>query len=360
MVSTRARKSSLTASTAQKTSPHAGNSTIYNIYLLGRIPFTLEAPLWCVLGNVIYYTQHGPLHPTTLLLSTGLVLLTNVSINYANEYFDYEADSIVAERADSSASHGGSKMLIDGTFGRWVALYCAAAVQAFILICIGVSRQLEGAGSSLQGTVLWFGLLAMGAAQQYVGPPLRLHYNGGGEVVSSLEIAPGPVLYGFLSQGTHAARRGLTVREAWASTSGTLVVFLAWTLAYELARIFMMHAADITEDRVARKHTLVSVLGFGRTKALYRFTSALAVLLGWNLVLRDGRAGYLMAVVALYSLPIAYRVDAALETLAVCEREGRKVETAGFASVPPLVSLQTMLTPVVLMVVMAVKGDCLA
>lgn len=358
--------------TASPGSLHAGNSTLYNLYLLGRIPFCFEGPLWCLLGTTLHHVQRGRTSLATTVLSTGLVFFTNVSINYANEYFDFEADSILAGRADERVSHGGSKMLVDGTFPRRVALLCAGAVQAFVLVCILLSRAVQGAESSLQGTVLWFGLAAMFAAQQYVGPPLRLHYNGGGEVVSSAEIAPGPVLYGFLSQVTAFAGRGLDVTEAWRTLTPATRLFLAWCFVFELGRIFMMHAADITEDRIARKHTLASTVGYRGTRTLYLVTALVAGFLAWNLVLLQPRAAWLMVPAATYSLPINHHVLRALAKLCgdggddvsdtdvdargEASEEGKKA----FGGVPVLVSLQTMLTPVLFTVIVLLVGDCLA
>lgn len=325
--------------------PYAGNSTLLNLYLLGRIPFTFEAPLWCLFGSVLFRSNVATYSPLTTLLSCGLVLLTNVSINYANEYFDYEADAF-QQKADLSGSHGGTKMLINGTFPRWVALAMAGAVQLFILGCIQGSRTLQGDRSSLQGCVLWFGLLAMFAAQQYVAPPMRLHYRGGGELISSFEISGGPIMYGYFSQLTTHLRRGLSFTEAWQGMSPAMVLLVAWAFAFELSRILVMHAADITEDKMAGKHTLVSLVGYRRTKVLYQTFTAISMFLAWNLVLEEWTTVYWMVPVYLIGLPIFWRTQRALNELAVATDDA--AGKLAFNGMPVLVSLQTLGTPFLL------------
>lgn len=333
-------------------------STVANLIALGRLPFTVEGPMWCLLGNLLWYQSRGSLSGITTLLSCGIVCLTNVSINYANEYFDFEADSILADIADDNGSHGGSKLLVNGTFPRWVALAMAAAVQLFILVCIQLSRTIEGTHSSLQGIVLQFGLGAMFLAQQYVGPPFRLHYNGGGEIISSLEIASMPVLYGYLSQLTATMKRGVTWQESYEATTPTLRFFLLWSFAFELSRIFIMHAADITEDRLAKKHTLVSIVGYRKTKVLFQFISGLAFLFAWNVVVSNPRSILLLGPVYMYSIPIFLRVQDRLEGL--CAEGDLSAGKAAFSAMPVLVSLQTLGTPVLLSVITMLAGDCLA
>lgn len=346
MVSTRSIAKSAEGTIQTEEIPYASNSTLYNLYLLGRIPFCCEAPLWCLLGSLLFLTSNGSISKLTTILSCGLVYLTNVSINYANEYFDFEADSVSQELADKNGSHGGSKMLVNGTFPRWVALAVAAAVQAFILVCIQIDRVWQGEESSLQGAVLWFGLLAMFSAQQYVGPPLRLHYRGGGELISSIEISTGPIAYGYFSQVTTHLRRGLTFTEAYHSMSPAMTLFLAWAFVFELSRIFVMHAADITEDKIAGKHTLVSIIGYTKTKVVYQLTSAIALLLAWLMVLEERRTMYWMVPVYLFAAPIFFKVQTALDGLINPDHasEGK----LGFAGMPVLVSLQTLGAPILL------------
>lgn len=333
---------------------YAENSTLYNLYLLGRIPFAFEGSVWCLFGSILFYAKYGSLSLPTVLLSCGLVLLTCISVNYANEFFDFEADKFTAQ-VGAHGSHGGSKMLIEGVFPKWVALACAGAIQGFILLCIAASRVLEGDWSSVQGVVLWFGLISMFAAQQYVGPPLRLHYNGGGEIISAFELSAGPLLYGYLSQLTVLFRRGLSLQEAYDLTSPSLRLFLLWAFAFELARIWVMHSADITEDRLASKHTLVSMLGYAKTMRLYEFTLLVSLILAWNVLLTSPKSAFLLVPVLGYALPIGIIVRKKLAALIPQDDEGK----AGFELVPVLVSLETLATPALLSLITLILGDCL-
>lgn len=193
---------------------------------------------------------------------------------------------------------------------------------------------------------MWFGLIAMFLAQQYVGPPLKLHYRGGGEIISSMEISAGPVAYGYFSQMTTFAQRGLTFAEAYDLTSPAFRIFLCWAFMFELSRIFIMHAADITEDRIAKKHTLVSLIGYEKTKVVYQTTSAVGLLLAWLLVLKEPSTIYWMVPVYLFASPIFLKVQAALEGLV--DQNELAQGKLDFAGMPVLVSLQTLGTPVLL------------
>lgn len=327
-------------------------TTCVNIYKLGRIPFTFEAPFWSLLGSLFFYAAYDKFYATSAILSFGLVFLTNVSINYANEYFDYEADKLTAQRPDSMGSHGGSKILVRGILPRWSALAAAGVVQAFILVCIFLSRHFEGEASSLQGFVLTFGLFNMFIAQQYVGPPLRLHYNGGGEIVSSSEISSGPVLYGFLAQVTTFKHHGLSFSESMALLTPTMRLFLLWAFFHELGRIFVMHIADIREDVAAKKYTLVSLVGYRRARVLYISAQLLAAFLAFNIVLIRPRAAWLMGPVYLVKIPCNIRTERRMLGLV-------HGDTAGFEGISVLASVEVLVTAVMLVIITLVAGDVL-
>ncbi|KAH8886656.1 hypothetical protein GQ53DRAFT_827965 [Thozetella sp. PMI_491] len=339
-----------------KVNAHAQNSTLYNLYLLGRIPFAIEGTLWCLLGSTLHSSASAStLGITAVISSASIVFLANVSVNYANEYFDYEADSILACREDAQASHGGSTLLVDGTFRRYVALLCATVVQLFIALVILTSRWVQGPDTHLQGSALWLIVALMAAAHQYVGPPLRLHYRGAGEVLTSLIVSTGTMLYGYLAQETAGRKQGLGIIEVSESIDSTLVLFFVWAFLFELSRVLMMHVADMTADLIAKKHTLVSILGYNKTSRLYICTTILHVFLAWMIMVLQPKAAYLMVPMMLYSIPIAFEVQAALGDLRWHSRIGRKA----FTHIPILVSLQTLATPVLFIAITLLFGNCL-
>ena len=117
-----------------------------------------------------------------------------------------------------------------------------------------------------------------------------------------------------------------------------------------------MHAADITEDRLAKKHTLVSILGYGKTKTVYELTCFINLFLAWNLVLENRKAACLLVPIAAYAIPIALDVRKKLHALIPEDIPGK----LGFAQTPMLVSIETLATPVVCIIATGLFGDCLA
>jgi 1,4-dihydroxy-2-naphthoate octaprenyltransferase len=117
----------------------------------------------------------------------------------------------------------------------------------------------------------------------------------------------------------------------------------------------MMHVADINEDREADKHTLVSMVGYGKTKQMYLVATALHVMLAWRLVFVNQKAVYLMLPMLTYALPIAFKVQTAMNHLIKDDEAGKEK----FAAIPTLVTIQTMLTPAFFIVITLAVRDCL-
>jgi 1,4-dihydroxy-2-naphthoate octaprenyltransferase len=351
---------------------------------LGRIPLASEVPLWCMFGCIlssqifpIYSSANGKSpNPNTgpfahfdfwATLQCMLVVWgTNLSINYGNEYFDYDMDrpGMVAAikrdlkarkkleekkqeikekvadgepmdeeeeeifEVDARANQENDKIMgsttriiHDGTFPPLTALLCSIFVQVLLILLITLSRHYDdyapstSASTSLlpnharrvspfRGVALNIGLVCTFLSQTYVGPPLRLHYNGFGELVSALLLSPVSVLFGLIGHHTAVSGiplsssdffaniglreqvlklgRGIAATGKLATGSGftidrQLLTLLFAFYFYEQARIFIMHIQDIDADRRGGKITLAVRLGFTRTRQLYVALNIIAV-----------------------------------------------------------------------------------
>ena len=147
---------------------------------LGRIPLASEVPLWTFFGCLLSAQIYGhSLDWVTTIQCMAVTWGTNISINYGNEYFDYEMDrpgmvegikrDIKArekvEREIKAKTNGNgavveekvketirkefgnekimgstSRIIHDGTFPAYASLLCAAFVQALLLAMILISR----------------------------------------------------------------------------------------------------------------------------------------------------------------------------------------------------------------------------
>jgi 1,4-dihydroxy-2-naphthoate octaprenyltransferase len=395
--------------------------SIRALIALGRIPLAFEVPLSTLLGcvlasqifpsstsssNSIFSGLNGWATLQCMLVTWG----TNVAINYGNEWFDYALDTpsqqesirrdvnmrealakkatgeAVGDDLEEAAKQANSKLygnttriIHDGTFPPWTALSGAS---------LG-----NGARTPFRGLALHLGILCTILSHSYVGPPLRLHYNGFGELVSALFLSPVAVLFGLV--GHYTASTGH--RVAWSdlftsdlpTPSGFTLDKSLWLLLgalyfYEQARIFVMHIHDMGDDIAGGKRTFVSRVGHRRAKDLYVVFNMLSITL-FGLLAHTlsgesygdsktliGRAGgkmlqprarssagqvWIGGLVVLLScaLPVMFATYRVLVAEIPKARDGgkvhepsRKAEGMSMGDCIKLVSLQTLATPPVL------------
>jgi 1,4-dihydroxy-2-naphthoate octaprenyltransferase len=314
--------------------------SIRALIALGRISLACEVPLSTLLGcvlasqifpsstsssNSIFSNLNGWVTLQCMLVTWG----TNVAINYGNEWFDYALDTpsqqesirrdvnlreALAKRAkgeaggeyrEEAAKQANSKLygnttriIHDGTFPPWTALACCAVWQAALVALIIFSRAADpalsgaslenGARTPFRGLALHLGIMCTILSHSYVGPPLRLHYNGFGELVSALFLSPVAVLFGLVGHYTASTGRPVAWSDLFTSNlptpSGFTLDKSLWLLLgalyfNEQARIFVMHIHDIGDDIAGGKRTFVSRIGHRRAKDLYVVFNVLSVAL---------------------------------------------------------------------------------
>ena len=262
------------------------------------------------------------------------LILHRLGLTVGNEYFDYNLDrpgmvatiqSEVRERdrlerlardgeldptkAESSHDKLSEKMMgsttriiHDGTFPPYTALLLATFVQGALVTLMYASRNTlqftstrAGLGDTpFRGMALVIGLVCTVLSQGYVGPPLRLHYRGFGELVSALLLSPVSFLFGLMGHysATHAS--SITLYDllsplaapdpAHPSTASPEARFAidkqVWTLfasfyCFEQARILIMHIHDIDVDRAGGKNTFCVQVGAAIASRLYLVLNAL-------------------------------------------------------------------------------------
>jgi 1,4-dihydroxy-2-naphthoate octaprenyltransferase len=405
------------------------------LFALGRIPLASEVPLWaiygCLLSSWIFPSNssgYGDSFDWIAAIQCVLVVWgTNISINYGNEYFDWDMDrpGMVASikkdvdareritkelKAKSDGSEPGknavgekvkkefgnekimgssSRIIHDGTFPPYVALACASFIQVLILAMILLSRGNDphlssnlatkntGRFTPFRGVALEIGVLCTFLSQTYVGPPLRLHYHGFGELVSAMLLSPVATLFGMVGYYTATTGRPIPISDLIATKSTShsgfyldsqLWLSLGAYYFYEQARILIMHIHDIEADRKGGKITLTVRLGYDNAKWLYVILNAisgifftlLAISLGngtgslsriGSSSIMLGGTGALLA----FALPIIVITARSLFYHSPSNRGGLEVDSIipilPHADLAKIVSLQTLLTPAIMSIV---------
>jgi 1,4-dihydroxy-2-naphthoate octaprenyltransferase len=216
----------------------------------------------------------------TLALGGVLLVLAGASINYINEYADFESD----RRTERTSFSGGSGALVDRDLGPELGLQAAIAVLA---ACTGFTAVtvLTGLLSPVAATLLALFLLL---GWEYSVWPLALAWRGLGELDNA--IAGGLVLplYGY----------AVVTGDA----SLDLVAAFLPTTAFLFLTLLATTWPDRQADARAGKATLATRLGPSFLRLLYLVWLAVAALLvvglplsAYPLLVRAGAACSLVA-----------------------------------------------------------------
>lgn len=189
-----------------------------------------------------------------------------------------------------------TRIIHDGTFPSVTTLLLAILVQVLLGIMIYASRNYAQftstragrADSPFRGSALTLGVICTILSQAYVGPPLRLHYHGLGELTSALLLSSVSMLFGILGHYTAATGQAIPPSDVFttgrqSSRTGFYLDSQMWTIlgafyCFEQARIFVMHIHDIDTDRRGGKYTFCVRVGQQWATRLYVIFNGLC---GW-------------------------------------------------------------------------------
>lgn len=209
------------------------------------------------LGVAAGHTASTPLPLDALLTGTILLVIAGASINFVNEYADYESDL----RAERTAFSGGSGALIDNGLPKELGLHAAIAALA---VCVGLTvlAVVIGIASLAVGSLIALFLLL---GWQYSVWPAALAWRGFGELDNA--VAGGLVIpiYGY------AVING--------SASLDLVAAFVPTTAFLFLTLLATTWPDRQNDARAGKATLATQLERVHLRTLYLVWLGLAVVL---------------------------------------------------------------------------------
>lgn len=253
---------------------------LWSFIRLTRPVFLLGGALLYWLGVIYALRQGVMLRLDHALLGQVMVTAIQLLAQYANEYYDVEADCLNTQRTWFS---GGSGVLPTGEMDRGIVRQamsvCACVGGIAILIAITQSPWV--------GLV---GLLGLAGAWFYSAPPLTLMSSGWGELSASVLVALLTPLIGFMLQ-TDRLNPGLLFLCA-----PLMLIHIAMLIAFEFP--------DWQADVMARKRTLAVRLGLERAALVHGvlIIVALALLVGMALVLPTARYALGVAPLALWQV----------------------------------------------------------
>ena len=259
----------------------------------------LGRPLFLVGGFLLYGLGAAVAAYAGARIDTGHYLAGQLAVtvfqlmtHYANDYFDFEADTA---NLTPTRWSGGSRVLLAGVIPRRAAL-----VAALVLGAAGLAVSLYAGTRAGVGPLVVPAFVAMGVlAWFYSGPPLRLCGTGLGELDTAL-VVTGLVPFAALAL-QDPALHGLRV----------LLLALVPPAALQVAMLLAIELPDAAGDARAGKRTLVVRWGGWCGARLYAAVTAIPFLL--LPLLAAAGLPVLVAVAAAVPAPVAlWRIRRAL------------------------------------------------
>jgi 1,4-dihydroxy-2-naphthoate phytyltransferase len=194
-------------------------------------------PIW--VGSAIAYAQVGAMDVEILLVFLGAAVCLLAWVNLSNDVFDAQTG------VDKNKLHSLVNLTGKPAQVFWVG-------NAFL--ALGLAGILWLSWRQGDPTVLLLVLLACGLGYAYQGPPLRLGYQGLGEILCFLSFGPLAVLAAHYSQS-----------RTWSlpALAASLVVGIATSLI-----LFCSHFHQVEDDQAAGKRSPVVRLGTRRSARL--------------------------------------------------------------------------------------------
>jgi 1,4-dihydroxy-2-naphthoate octaprenyltransferase len=191
------------------------------------------------------------------------LFFVGASINYVNEYADYETDSLTVKTRYS----GGSGVLPKGLVPRKLALQAG-----WIMLMIGLSFALMGILIGVFNPAA-FGVLALGAfgGWMYSLPPLKLAWTGGAEWANALLGGILLPLYGYTLLSASVDLRIIPAFIPYALLIYTTAMATTWP--------------DREADRQVGKRTLATWMSDGQLRRVYVLVSLLCFVVLFILLL---------------------------------------------------------------------------
>ncbi len=206
---------------------------------LGRLHFLAGGILLYLIGAEVAILDGSPWDPLRMALGYLVLFGAHLSVSYTNDYFDMEAD----KHNISSPFSGGSGVLNRYPELARPCLYIGIALIVLSFIFAGIFSLIYGFDPIFLILVISGNVLGW----SYTAPPLRLAYNGFGEVSTSLTVGILVTLFGFYVMA--------------GKLTDTFFIFAVPMALYGTIFILDVQIPDMEADRKGGKRTIVTAMG---------------------------------------------------------------------------------------------------
>ena len=207
---------------------------IIKIIKLGRFQFIFGGFLYFCLGAFFAVLLNADFALNKFLLGYAIFFMAHLSMHYSNDYFDMEAD----KHGNPSQFAGGSGILIENpelkNFSKW-----------FSITLLSLSLILAAVFVAIFSYSIWFFIFVVFGnflAFFYAAPPIKLSYNGLGELAT--------ISIGFLMPAM-----------GYLTLTGTInipfIIFSIPLLLYQLLFINAVQIPDMEGDKLGGKITWI-------------------------------------------------------------------------------------------------------
>ena len=161
-----------------------------------RAPFFTATIAPVALGGAVAFFNYGMFNWNLFWLSLLGAILAHAGTNLANDYSDHMTRNDESNKL-FSPFNGGSRSIQAGLFSPTKVFVLAVGMfLGAITIGLNLNTTLHGAPFALS-PLLWFGIAGVALGVFYTGAPLRLSYNGFGDIAVMLGFGP------VMALGTH-------------------------------------------------------------------------------------------------------------------------------------------------------------
>ena len=256
------------------------------IIKLGRFQFALPVFMVFLCGALLALLTGGKFLSDKVHIRIYDLFFSQLSVQYGNEYFDYDADRMTIPTFFS----GGSKVLRNNKnlkiFSKWISisLLIISIILSVLFVLIFESSVWIIILAVLADLLGWF----------YSAPPLKLSYRGLGEITIMLIIGIILPIAGFI-----------TFRD---TLDKEIIIILIPLLLYTAMLSIAVEIPDYGADRFSGKKNLISVYGrktgylllsvFSTTAFVYFITMAVL-----NMIYRFNRFDINFILLGLVSIP---------------------------------------------------------
>ena len=249
-----------------------------------RVPFLTATLVPVILGSAAAWHDFGVFSWPLFFLALFGAIFVHLGVNLSNDYFDHISGNDEANKVPTPFS-GGSRVIQEKLIPAGQIL-----TAAILFFALGASIGLYLNYILPGNTIVILGSIGIFLGLFYTAPPLKIGYNGLGEIITGIGFGPLMVLGSYFVQA-----KVITLSSFFISIPVGILIALV---------LFINEFPDYEADKKTGKNTLVVLLGKKFSVKAY-----IAFLMLAYIIVAAGAVSGLMphyALIVLFTLPLAY------------------------------------------------------